>query len=236
MTITTILEEIRDLCDGDSNTTNLDNTTLLRRVNAAYEEVISLIQNSDGLWQFDDTNFTNFPIATTTLVNSQADYTFASDVLEVEQVSVLDVSADWQLLEPIDRHQMNGIDPVQFEENDGLPKYYDKQGNSLILYPAPDNGLSVTLTGGLKVTFKRTADIYTAAQFTTGTKEPGFVSQFHMLIPYKAAVPFLMNYRPQRVPLVLREIERMEKGLKQHYGRREQDRRKILSPGGISFR
>ena len=234
MTIANINQEIRDLCSGDSNTTLLDNTTLLRRVNAAYEEVISLIQNCDGLWQFDDTNYTNFPIGTTTLVAGQSDYTFASDVLEVEQVSVLNSNGDWHLLSPIDRSEM-GVDPVEYAPDNGLPNQYDKLGNSLLLYPAPVAG-QVTLASGLKVTFKRKASVYTSAEVTTGTKEPGFASPYHMIIPYKASIPFLINYRPNRVPAILREIERLEKGLKQFYGRREQDRRKILMPdSGTSF-
>ncbi len=233
MTISTILEEIRDVCDGDSNTTNLDNTTLLRRVNAAYEQIISMIQGCDGLWQFDDTNYTNFPVATTTLVAGQQDYTFASDVLEVEAVSVKDSNGRSQPLDPIDISQM-GVDPTQYTTTNGRPVEYDKKGNSILLYPAPAAG-DVTLTAGLKVTFKRTASIYTSAEFTTGTKEPGFASPFHMLLPYKSALPFLISYRPSRVPALLREIERLEKGLKQHYGRREQDRRKVMTMSNISF-
>lgn len=234
MTISTILEEIRDICSGNSNTTNLDNTTLLRRINIAYEEIISIIANVDGRWQFDDANFATFPIGTTTLVNSQNDYAFASDVLEVEQVSVLDSDGNWHLLTPIDREQM-GVDPVEFEENDGLPNWYDKQGNSLLLYPAPSSA-NVTLTNGLKVTFKRTADIYTVPQLTTGTKEPGFASSFHMLLPLKSSVNYLMVHTPERLPVIYKEIDRLEKGLKQHYGRREQDRRKQLSMAGVSHR
>ena len=234
MTIANLTTESRDLVDGNSNTTLLDNTTLLRRFNAAYEEVISFLQGLDGLWQFDDTSFTDFPIGTTTLVNSQNDYTFASDVLEVEQVSVLDRNADCVLLTPIDRSQM-GVDPVEFYSVDGLPQYYDKQGNSVLIYPAPATG-DVTLTNGLKVTFKRTADIYTSSEFTTGTKEPGFASPFHIILAYKVALTFAESYLPQRVPIFLRRIQDLEKGLVRHYTRREQDRRKALSMGGISSR
>ena len=234
MTIANLTTESRDLVDGTSTTTLLDATTLLRRFNAAYEEVVSLIQGMDGLWQFDDTSFTDLPIGTTTLVASQQDYTFASDVLEVEQVSVLDNNGDWHLLTPIDREQM-GVDPAEFQPDAGLPNWYDKQGNSLLLYPEPA-AANVTLTNGLKVTFKRTADIYTSAEFTTGTKEPGFASPFHIILAYKVALTFAESYLPQRVPIFLRRIQELEKGLIKHYSRREQDRRKQISMAGISFR
>ena len=57
MNIANINTEIRDLTD--SNSTSLTDATLLRRVNTAYETVISWIITADGTWQFDDTNFTD---------------------------------------------------------------------------------------------------------------------------------------------------------------------------------
>ena len=233
MQISAILEEIRDLGSGNSNSTDLDNTTLLRRVNAAYEQVVAMIMGMDGKWQFDDSNYTDFPIGITTLVNSQQDYTFASDVLEIEGVSVLDQAGNWRKLVPINDKDL-GVDPAEFAETDGAPTYYDKQGRSVLLYPAPDNGVSVTLANGLKVFFKRTADLYTSAQFSTGTKEPGFASPFHMIIPYKAVLSYLAVNIPTRVPFVLGEIKKLEEGLKDHYGRREQDRKKVMTMRGIS--
>ena len=186
----------------------------------------------DGKWQFDDTNYTDFPIGRGTLLASQQDYTFASDVLEVEGVSVLNASGDWAKLTPIDDKEL-GVDPEEFASIDGLPVYYDKQGRSILLYPAPA-AANVTLTNGLKVFFKRTADLYTSAEFTTGTKEPGFPSPFHVILAHRTALPFLSAYLPQAVNFSLSEIERLKKGLTKHYGRREQDRRKRMSMAGIS--
>lgn len=233
MTIANIQAEQRALAEGTSSTDLLDDATLLRRNNIAYEEIIALIQNCDGLWQFDDTNYTSFPIGTTTLVAGQRDYTFASDVLEVEQVSVLDSAGDYQVLSPIDLSQMGGIDPDELYQNNGLPIYYDKTGRTILLYPAPAAG-QVTLALGLKVTFKRTADLYTSAQVTTGTKEPGFASPYHMLLVYKGILSYLVAYKPKVVPFVTAEIARLESGIKKHYGRREQDRRKVMTMGRIN--
>ena len=206
---------------------------LLRRINTAYEEVVGMILRLDGLWQFDDTNYTSFPIATTTLVAGQQDYTFNSAHLEIEGVSVLDDTGIWHKLRPIDDQSQIGVDPTEYRKDDGLPVEYDKQGSSLVLYPGPASG-SVTLASGLKVFFKRTADIFTSAQVTTGTKEPGFASPFHMILAYKAALPYAISYKKDRVPALIDQILRFEKGLKQHYGLREQDRRKQITMGGIS--
>ena len=232
-TITDINLEARILIDAD--TTSYTAADLLRRINDAYEEVVGIIIGCDGLWQFDDKNFTDFPIGTTTLVNSQNDYAFDSAMLEIERVEVLDSSGNWHLLDPIDKSQIGeAID--EFHPTDGLPIYYDKQGASIILYPAPDNGVSVTLASGVKVYFQRTASIFTAAEVTTGTKQPGFASPHHYLLSYKAALPYAMSYKKDRVPMLMAEIARREKELIKHYSRRERDRRKMLSMGGVSHR
>ena len=226
-----INSECRLLCDAD--TTSYTAAQLLIRINQAYEEVVNFILSLDGLWQFEDNNFTDFPIATTTLVSSQNDYSFDTTHLEVERVEVKDNGGLWHELSPIDISEVEGaID--EFEKTDGLPRYYDKNGKSLLLYPAPASG-SVTLTAGLKVYFKRTADTFTSAQVTTGTKQPGFASPFHMILAYKAAIPFCVAYRPNRVPALMAQVTKFEEGLKAHYGRRELDRRKGLSMQGIRF-
>lgn len=208
---------------------------LLINTNVAYEEIVSKIIGMDGRWDFDDSNFTTFPIGTQTLIDSQNDYAFDVTQLEVQRVEVKDNSGLWHELVPIDKSQIDGaID--EFEKTDGLPWCYDKQGSSILLYPAPDNGVSVTLASGLKVYFKRTASVFTSAEVTTGTKVPGFASPFHSLISYKAAIPFAVVNLPQRVPALMAEVTRMEKGLEQHYGRREQDRRKTLQMRPINSR
>lgn len=232
-TITDINAEARALCDAD--TTSYTATDLLRRINTALEQVVGKILGIDGQWQFDDSNYTSFPIGTTTLVNSQNDYAFDSSMLEIERVEVLGVDGLWYELSPIDKSQISGaID--EFEKVDGLPRYYDKQGASILLYPAPDNGASVTLASGLKIYFQRTASVFTVAEVTTGTKQPGFASPYHMILAYMAAIPYCQSYKPNRVSLYMAEVQRLEKLIENHYSRREKDRRKIMSLAGISFR
>ena len=69
MNISDIQTFTRFLCDAD--TVSYTAANLLITTNQAYEEVVSKILLCDGRWQFDDNNFTTFPIATTTLVNGQ---------------------------------------------------------------------------------------------------------------------------------------------------------------------
>src|SRR3990167_2052855 len=230
--ISQINRKARRLVDAD--TTSYIAADLLDEVNDAYEETTGTIIGCDGLWQFDYTNFTDFPVGTTTIVNSQNDYSFDISMLEVERVEIKDASGIWHQLNPVDKSQIGeAID--EFYKTDGLPLYYDKQGASILLYHAPATG-SVTLAAGLKVYFQRTAAIFTSAEVTTGTKKPGFASPHHYLLSYKAALPYALSYKKDRVSMLISEIARREKKLIEHYSRREKDRRKVMNTSGVNSR
>lgn len=226
MIIADINQETRDLCDAD--TVSYPATTLLRRVNSALEECVGKIINIDGFWQFDDTNYTDLPTGTGTLVASQSSYSFAAEYLTILKVKAKDSSGNWHILTPID--QAEDADALEDRlTTDGLPTHYDKIGDSIKLFPAP-SAASTTLTSGLKVEFQRTASIFTSAEVTTGTKVPGIASPYHMLLAYKAALPYCMSYKKDRVALYLNEINRLEKEMLDYYARRPRDEVKRISP------
>ena len=165
-TILDINAEARDLCDA--STTSYIAATLLRRINEAYEKIVSWILEADGTWQWDDTNYDSLPIGRQTLVNSQHAYSFNDKFLEIEQVEILNQDGDWFTITPIDESEHKGSPLEQTFEDDGLPQYYDKVSDDTIkLYPAPDNGTSVILANGLRIRFRRTASIFTSAEVTT---------------------------------------------------------------------
>ena len=232
-TIADIQTFTRFLCDAD--TTSYTAANLLITTNQAYEEVVAKILDADGRWQWDDTNRTDLPIGTTTLVNGQQDYAFDTTHLKILGVSVKDKDGVYVKLQPVDSDDMGDVDRSQFYSTSGLPGYYDKIGNSVFLYPAPDNGVSVTLSAGLKVYFQRTADVYTSAQVTTGTKVPGFASPFHMLLAYKAALPYCMNYKKHRVPGIVNEIAKLEKDLVKFYSKRDKEERAVMTPKRVLY-
>ncbi len=235
MTIADINLETRALCDAD--TTSYPAATLLRRVNAAYEKIVGKIMCQDGNWQFDDTNFTDFPIGKTTLVATQKDYTFDTSHLAIEKVGVLDENGDEYFLTPLDRNDLDKPWDEYFD-TDGIPEYYDKDGGSVILGPGPATG-SVTMAAGLIVYFRRTADIFletTPGTPDSATKKPGFASPFHMLICYEAAIPYCLSYKKDRVPLFEKKAMDLEKACLDFYAKREKDERNVMSNAPIKFR
>jgi len=138
------------------------------------------------------------------------------------------------LLSPIDKTEI-GEALEEYQKVDGLPQEYDKNGISIFLYPAPATA-KVTLTSGLRVYFQRTADIFTSAQVTTGTKVPGFASPFHLILCYESALPFCMTYKKDRIGLYEKKLMDLYKDLEDFYTKREKDVQDQITTQGISFR
>lgn len=229
MTIADINSEARLLTDTD--TTSYTAANLLRRINTAYEEIIGLLIDADGVWQFDDSNFTDHPRGTGTLVAGQEDYKFNSEYLQIEAIDILDASspATYRRIKQIDHQLLKGMSPEEYfgltsagNPLTGMPEYYDVKGRTIRLYPAPI-AANVTLTDGIMVWFKRTADLFTTAQVTTGTKQPGFASPYHIILAYMAAIPYCMAYKKDRVALYERKVAQLKDGLIKHYSERNKD-------------
>ena len=244
MTINNIIRELRDLTDTDAISMPAAALTDvgLRRINAAYEEVVGWIINADGRLQFDDTNYTDHPIGTGTLIEGQQDYAFASEYLQVEAVEILNTSspAVYVRIKQIDHNELDGLSTEQYfgltsagNPAIGLPTHYDANGDTIRLYPAPTS-TSVTLTAGIKIFFKRTADLYTAAQVTTGTKEPGF-ALYHIILAYMAALPYLESYKPARAPRAERKIAKLRDDILKHYAHKNPDKRPIMTNKEINY-
>lgn len=250
MTIADINTLTRYLCDAD--TTSYTAANLLINTNDAYQTVHSWILGIEGTYNADDTNYTDAPRGDFNLVDGQEDYSFnpqtagpySSHFLDIEAVEIKNRSspAIYVRLKPIDHEELGGLSPQEYfglESNGnpkkGFPTYYDKSGNTIRLYQAPDTTF-VTLTEGLRIWFKRNADLYTSTQVTTGTKEPGFAAQFHSILSYMASRPYCGKYKKDRLPFLNTFIgdltiqpTGMKKEIMKFYGHREADKRKVMT-------
>jgi len=157
-------------------------TALMKRftkdINIYYRRVNSWIWESTGTWEYDDSNFTDFPIATSTIVDEQQDYEIPSTAQKIDRVEVLDSDGNYQLLKPFDKSEIKSSSMSEYQETAGMPIYYDLVGRSVFLYPKPSTTY-VTATKGLKLYFTRDIDEFA---YTDTTTAPGFVSNFHRLL------------------------------------------------------
>lgn len=192
-----IVQLCERLCKlGDGGITN--DTTLFKQftgdINQAYKKVAMAILRIDRDWKWDDSNWTDFPIATIDLVSNQRDYTLpastsggnAATLWQVTLVEVMDTNGDY--------HELDLMEYGELESTDtGLPTRYNLTGNSIRFKTIPVTG-SVTLTAGLRVTFKRSIVEFTTASTTT---QPGFIDTYHDLLAYDASSTYLMPINTQ---------------------------------------
>lgn len=212
------------LCD--SNDTSYPRLQKTREANNGLDEVVGKIINTDGTWQFHDTNYTDNPVGTGDLVEGQSSYSFAEDFLDIENIKIKDVNGYWNILKPID--QRHSDTPLEdYLETDGMPEYYDMNGDTIRLYPAP-SATHVTLTAGIKVQFKMKPSAFTYASTTAAdTKEPGFALH-HQIIAYYMAIPYCMKHKKDRVGLYEKKKYELLQGIIEHYSSREKDQKKNM--------
>jgi len=236
-----------------TNTTTLTAAQLLILINNAYERIVGKIitETAGSNWSFGDSNFTAVPAGTADLVNSQQPYQLmgtgvaagtgiappgaaAQPVLTVFRVEIMDENGDYYQIKPIRIDEIED-GQTQFCETDGRPLYYELREDFIHLYPAPDNGVSVTLTSGLKIFFQRTADVFTSAEVTTGTKCPGFASPWHDVLAYMAAYEYAITNELPNINILRLETDKKEKELIKFYARREQVKRRIMTNKRINY-
>lgn len=224
------VSEIRDLCDANSTQYTIEAIT--RRFNLSLQELVGDIISADGVWQFDDTNYTDVPIGTINLDNGTQIYSFTDDLLQIEQIKIKDINGRWSILHPIDPKDFKTIAIEEYFPTTGLPTHYDIFGDSIKLYPAPSSS-NVTLTAGLRVHFKRKGSAFTT---TDTTKSPGIPVPYENILDYMVAIPYCAKYKPERVPLYKRKVDEIKPKLIEHYVFRLKDDLIIFNTSPIKFK
>ncbi len=142
--------------------------------NEAYSRYVTVAMKSDGKWQFDDNNYTDYPAAVTNLVANQQDYQFLTTFLNIIAVEVQNASGVWYTLSEVDEQEMSN-DHVSMSQRFIVPSQpwmFDRKANSIFLLPAPN----YNKTGGLKVKYQRPPSYFI---YTDTSKVPGFAETFH---------------------------------------------------------
>lgn len=218
MTISDIVSSI--YIKTKTNSGSYPAADMLIAINNAYERVASLIISCDGRWQWDDSNQTDLPIATTDLVANQEDYSLSTSHLTITGVEIKDTAGNWVELLPIDQNDIKSSpSTTDFMRDAAQPVYYDKLANSVFLYPKPNYSQSASL----KIRFQRGPALFTSAEVTTGTKQPGFSSLYHDLIPLWVAYNYALDNTQPTANGYLTEVLRKEEALMSDYQMKSKD-------------
>lgn len=248
MDIASINITARLLTGTDTNSYTAAN--LLLAVNNSYERITGkiLAETAGGKWPYGDKNYTAFPTYTFNLTNGTAAYDIdallgtgtypdSTEPIMIIGMEIQDQNGRYYPINPITLQEIRemGFSQSQFMPTSGKPIYYEKRENFVVLYPAPDNGISVTLSAGGRIFYLRTADRFTSAEVTTGTKEPGFPSPWHDILAYEAAYLFAVAKGLSNINFLKGEVDRKERELMQFISRRNQDERPIMSMKSETF-
>lgn len=228
MTFTEIQAEARRIAKAKGNTYSIDDLT--SSANRALERVTSLIRDAEGRWQWDDSNNTDFPSAVHTITSGQQDYELDPTHYRIERVEIKDSVGTWTKLIPFDQKDVEGT-LTDFLSGTGLPQYYDKLGNSILLYPTPN----YTQVSSLKVFYQRGPSYFTT---TDTTKTPGFNPLFHQLVALWCAYDYAFIEQKDIADDLFKDhgngiytgrIPVMENMLKDYYSLRDKDEHVRLS-------
>lgn len=226
-------ETLLAMTDGEISGDDTKLKIFTRLVNSWYRRVNSWIWDVTGTWEYDDSNWTDFPIATTDLVDEQQDYEIPSTAQKIDRVEVLDSDGNYQLLTPLDKSQITTEAMSEFYETPGLPRFYDLVGRSIVLYPKPGADY-VTLTNGLKLYFSRDVDEFIS---TDTTKEPGFVSNFHRILSVGASYDYAASYgMTERLSYLKGQLNELVNELRRFYGGRHRDQKLRIEPPRFSYK
>ncbi len=210
--------------EASANSSSYPIADLTRHANQALDEMVSLAINSNGTWQFDDSNNTDLPIGTTALVSGQADYTFDDEYLTIEEIRILPSGAtQWEILKPVDKNDPTMKDLLLSYENiSGTPEYYDKFGETIMLYPKPN----YSQASSLKAFFQRKASYFTT---TDTTKEPGFPKHLHKYIPLYCAFSYASAKGLPKKNDLYQRLQTEAQRIKDHFSMRPKDEEYIIT-------
>lgn len=203
------------------------------KLNRGLDKTISLLFSSDNKWQFDDSNYTDYPIATTDIQTGQKDYTLqiSPEMLIIERVEMTDSSGNWTVLQPFDLNQTyTARDYLSGTTQGGTPYMYDKLDMAIMLYPTPN----YSYNQGLRVYFKRNPSYFTSADTT---KSPGFAKIYHDLVALYACSDYaLINEMTGKYDRLQVAIEKKENEVKSFYVDRDRDQRTVIRPYVTAWR
>jgi hypothetical protein len=210
-----IVGDIDFLLFSDSSTlnTNYSLTDRTRNVNTAWDEVVAELYKADPNHLWDDSNNTDFPIATVALTANSDHYTMLDSSLVVYRVRMKDTNGSWVTLTPKIRSELTDTEL----NATGTPDKYFKLAGAIFPLPVPN----YSVAGGVELTFQRGGNHFTIA---STTESPGFNSQFHQILSIKAAKRYALANGMSKKVAVLDQMEKeVSQKMLEHYQLRSPD-------------
>ncbi len=230
--------EILDLIQRYTNTKNstsssypIDAKTV--DVNNALNKFMLLAMLSEGKWEVDDSNQTDYPIITTGIIQGQQDYSFTTDadgnqILDIYKVRIKDQAGNWTTLRQIslqsgDNTPFGGGDDYLNSTVQSIPSRYRLTANGIFLIDIPNFSQSASL----EVYINRTPTYF----LTTDTsKKAGIPWTFHEYLAIRPAYYYCLEKGLPQTTQLGGEMLRMEEMIGEYYAKRNKDQPNQILP------
>lgn len=190
---------------------------ITRACNRALKIIWSWIFEAYGGWQFDDSNNSDVPTATTALVASQAKYTLPLNAKTVRALEYKDENGTWHRLKAVTQEEINDWgSESEFYDTASQPLYYSVMHRLLKLYPAPN----FSQTASLRLQFDRGVVVFASTDIQ---QQPGFDSEFHEAVADGASYYIAKDKSLQNVQLLQDNWQQWENKIKLFYNKRFYD-------------
>jgi hypothetical protein len=228
------LQDCEFLCqfgDGDISGNSTLRAVFTRLINKHnYKTVTAILDAQDG-WDFDDRNFTDYPIATTPLVAGQRDYTFpvSLKILKIKRVDITYDGTNWYQATARDSGAMDI--PLGNATNEDTnftfsSPVYDVKANAVWVYPMATSG---QVSAGAKIRIEFFREIYEFSATDT-TQEIGFDKPFHQMVTLGASVEYAVAKNLPNAKSLFELYSDMEKRLRTYYGKKDISENFQLTP------
>jgi hypothetical protein len=226
------LADIKNLVNYHCGTGTTDAYTAtmgLLNLNLALYRVETRYLMSQGRWKYDNSNNSDFPILTTSLVASQQDYSLPTETIKIDRLEITYDGANWyrasSMSESDDNMAMTTSNIATFSQSD--PRY-SLLGRSLKLYPIPGSNVS----NGLKIYGQRLHDAFTSTDYGTNptTVNVGIDENWGEQVAREMSLNYLMDNDMVRYDRMVNEIERHYVILKDFNLKKLEDEKMSLEP------
>lgn len=228
MTFTQLVNESRRLVKATDVAYPIADVT--ESINRALDSAVSLIRQSEGRWQWQDTNDSVAPYSSTTSITTGTNQIVIDPTYERIQRVTIKRPGDttFTKLKPFDVSDPLCLDMYNTGST-GVPTHYDKMGKYFVLYPTPN----YTQANSFQVFYEQGPSYFTVSDTT---KTPGIEPLFHRYLALSAAYDYAMINLTKVADKIRQEMTLMEKRMQDFYMHRDKDDKPKLSVRYRSFR
>jgi hypothetical protein len=220
---------LKQLIDRITFYTSLDEnifqaTDRLIAINNAYDKLHSIILDSQDEWDFDDSNNTELPIATTDLLANQDIYAIPDTLYRLNKVEI-NYGAGFIKALPLDLNENFLSEDELLQRSNVSTPYYRIFGQTIQFYPKP----TAEVSNGLKLYYDRAITHFTSDEYTAGTVKPGLDQLWHDYIALQASLDGAVKYNLVNKGDLSNLLQEMEQRIRKYYGKKTTDRKLKLT-------